>query len=121
MKLKQLPDDFQVEELTDVLHGGAGSFAFYSLEKRGWSTPDALAAVRKRWKIDLRRVSFGGLKDRHARTLQYFTIFHGPQRNLTHQELTVRYLGMTDAPYTSKEIRANRFQIVLRNINEDDV
>ena len=41
MKLKQDPDDFQVEELTDVRPGPEGPFAFYRLDKRGWSTPDA--------------------------------------------------------------------------------
>ena len=70
MKLKQLPEDFQVEELTDVVGGTEGPFAFYQLEKEGWTTPDALAAVRRRWKLDVNRVSYGGLKDRHARTVR---------------------------------------------------
>jgi tRNA pseudouridine13 synthase len=120
MKLKQLPEDFQVEELTNLAVGD-GSFAFYRLEKRGWTTPDALAAVRRRWKIDLRRLSYGGLKDRHAQTVQYFTIFRGPQRNLTHQEISVRYLGQTDEAYTSKEIQANRFHITMRDLNDVEV
>ena len=47
MKVKQQPDDFLVEELTDVVPG-VGPFAFYRLEKSGWSTPDALAAIRRR-------------------------------------------------------------------------
>ena len=70
MKLKQKPDDFRVEEFPSMQPGTDGTFAFYRLEKRGWTTPDALAAVRHRWKIDLRRMSFGGLKDRHAHTIQ---------------------------------------------------
>ena len=57
MKLKQRPDDFRVEEITDVRPGAAGSFALYRLEKRGWSTPDALAALRRRWRVELRRLS----------------------------------------------------------------
>ena len=57
MKLKQSPDDFQVEEMTDIAPSDRGAFALYRMEKRGWSTPDALAAVRRRWKIELRRIS----------------------------------------------------------------
>ena len=53
MKVKQQPADFRVEELTDALPGPAGDFAFYRLDKTGWTTPDALAIVRKRWKIEL--------------------------------------------------------------------
>jgi tRNA pseudouridine13 synthase len=114
-KLKQSPDDFQVEELTAV-QPDDGPFAFYRLRKRGWSTPDALAAVRRRWRIDLRRLSYGGLKDRHAATVQYLTIFHGPQRDLTHHAVELRYLGQVQAAYTSQDIRANRFRIVLRHL-----
>jgi tRNA pseudouridine13 synthase len=115
MKLKQQPEDFQVEEHTTV-SPGTGAHAFYRLDKRGWSTLDALAAVRRRWKIDLRRLSCGGMKDRHARTVQYFTIFHGPKRNLTHQEVHVKYLGQVAAPYTSTDILANAFTITLREV-----
>ena len=85
MKLKQSPDDFQVEELTSVTPGADGPFAFYRLTKRGWATPDAFASVLSRWKIEGRRLSYGGLKDRHAATAQFFTIFRGPRRGLQHQ------------------------------------
>ncbi|MBY0525694.1 MAG: tRNA pseudouridine(13) synthase TruD, partial [Gemmataceae bacterium] len=116
MKVKQSAEDFQVEELTDIAATGHGPFALYRLDKRGWSTPDAMQALRRRWKIEPRRLAFGGLKDRHARTIQYLTIFHGPQRNLTHQEVHVKYLGQVTEPYTSKDIRANRFKIALRAV-----
>jgi tRNA pseudouridine13 synthase len=120
MKLKQAPDDFQVEERTNVAPAETGSFALYRLEKRGWSTPDALAAVRRRWKIEPRRLSYGGLKDRHAHTIQYFTIFHGPRRSLQHHEVGVEYLGQIGKPFTSTDIRANRFRITLRDLRSEE-
>jgi tRNA pseudouridine13 synthase len=121
MKLKQQPDDFRVEELTDIAPTDAGRFALYRLEKRGWTTPDALQIVRRRWKIAPRRVSFGGLKDRHAHTIQYFTILRGPWRRLTHQQIHVEYLGPVEQPYTSQNIRANRFDLTIRDLHPADV
>ncbi len=119
MKLKQQPDDFRVEEITAVAPGDAGTFAFYRLEKRGWSTPDALAAVRRRWQLQPQRLSYGGLKDRHAWTTQYLTINHGPRRGLNHQQITLQYLGQLNGPYTSHDIAANRFHLTLRDLAPD--
>jgi tRNA pseudouridine13 synthase len=116
MKLKQHPDDFHVEEVTSVVGGPAGDYALYRLEKRGWSTPDALAALRRRWKLTPRRLSYGGLKDRHAFTIQYLTIFHGPRRDLHHHDVAVKYLGQVAAPYTSQDIAANRFRLIVRDL-----
>jgi tRNA pseudouridine13 synthase len=116
MKVKQQPEDFQVEELTDVAPTGQGAFALYRLEKRAWSTPDALAAVRRRWKVEPRRLTYGGLKDRHAVTVQYLTIFHGPRRNLEHHGVRVAYLGQVPRPYDSRDIRANRFRLTVRSL-----
>ncbi len=116
MKLKQQPDDFQVEELTDLVPGGTGAFALYRLEKSGWSTPDAIASIRRRWQVALNRVSYGGLKDRHARTVQYLTIHNGPRRGLKHHTVKLDYLGQTAAPFTAQDIRANRFRIVIRDV-----
>jgi tRNA pseudouridine13 synthase len=121
MKLKQQPEDFQVEELTHVVPTGQGPFALYRLEKRGWTTPDALQVVRRRWKLDFRRLSYGGLKDRHSQTVQYLTIFHGPQRRLNQQGLSLEYLGQVPAPYTSQDIRANRFRLTLRSFTSEEI
>src|SRR3954470_13426216 len=120
MKLKQQPEDFQVEELTDVAPTGAGAFALYRLTKRGWTTLDALGMVRRRWKIDHRRLSYGGLKDRHAQTVQYLTIFHGPQRRLTQDGIALEYLGQVPAAYTSHDMRGNRFRMTLRDLKAAD-
>src|SRR5262249_28932044 len=114
MKLKQLPEDFQVEELTDMAPSGQGPSAPCRLEKRGWTTPDAVQLVRRRWRLELGRVSYGGLKDRHALTAQYLTVFRGPPRRLTQQGVSVTYLGQVAAPFTSRGIRANRFRLPPR-------
>ena len=73
MKLRRLPEDFEVEELAEVALGG-GPFALYRLTKRSLGTPEAVQAVRKRWKLPPDSISFGGLKDRHAVTRQAFTV-----------------------------------------------
>ncbi len=114
MKLKQTPADFRVEELTAVTPGPAGPFAFYRLDKVGWNTTDALNSVRRRWKLDWRRVGYGGLKDRHADTSQYVTIARGPAENLDHERIRLVYLGQVAEPYSSQHIAANRFAITLR-------
>ncbi len=121
MKLKQQPDDFRVEELTDAVAGDAGEFALYRLDKTGWTTPDALSAVRRRWQIDARRLSYGGLKDRHAITAQHLTVFRGPKRNLSHERVTVTYLGQRAEPFTAADIKANRFTITLRAMSDSAV
>jgi tRNA pseudouridine13 synthase len=120
MKLKQSPDDFFVEELSALQPAAEGEFALYRLEKRGWTTPDALQAIRRRWKLDARRVSFGGLKDRHAHTIQHFTVWHGPQRQLSQQGVHVQYLGRACEPFQSVHIRANRFRLVLRDLSASE-
>lgn len=121
MKIKQEPEDFRVEEVTDATPGEMGEFAFYRLDKRGWTTPDAIQAVCRRWQIDRRRLSYGGLKDRHAATAQYLTIFRGPKRNLAHERIAVAYLGQRPEPYTAADIRANRFAITIRSLSEEEL
>ena len=115
MHIKQNPADFRVEERIAVQPGGRGDFALYRLEKKDWTTHDAVRAVCRRWRIDARRVSVAGLKDRHAHTLQHVTILRGPQRKLTQQSLALTYLGQLAEPLRSEHIVANRFEIVLRD------
>ncbi len=120
MKVKQQPEDFQVEELTEVVPEADGAYAIYRLRKRCWSTPEALSVLLRRWKIEPRRLSYGGLKDRHAVTVQYLSIFRGPHRNFDHQGITVHYLGQTARNFLSTDIRANRFLVTVRSLTSAD-
>jgi tRNA pseudouridine13 synthase len=66
-------------------------------------------------------VSTGGLKDRHADTVQYLTILRGPQRKLTHTNLQLTYLGQVQDAYASENIEANRFRVTIRAMTDEQV
>ncbi|MBI4564043.1 MAG: tRNA pseudouridine(13) synthase TruD [Planctomycetes bacterium] len=115
MKIKRKPEDFQVEELSGFAPAG-GAFALYRLTKRSLGTPEAIQAIARRWEVPRRRISFGGLKDRHALTRQFVTIERGPRRDLRQTHLELTYLGQAARPFVPKDIAGNRFTVVLRDV-----
>jgi tRNA pseudouridine13 synthase len=119
MKLKRQPEDFQVEELPRVVTAPHGRFTYYRLSKRGLGTLEAIEAICRRWNIPGRRVSYGGLKDRHAVTIQYLTIFDGPDVSLHQSALDLEPLGRLERPYGPHDFVGNRFEIVLRDMTAD--
>ena len=121
MKLKRRPEDFQVEELPLVSGGERGRFTLYRLTKRGLGTLEAIEAISRRWNLAGRRVSYGGLKDRHARTTQYLTILDGPQRTLREASFELSPLGRVERPYGPDQFRGNRFAVTLRDLSPEDV
>jgi tRNA pseudouridine13 synthase len=121
MKLKSLPEDFQVEEVPAVTPGKDGRFTFYRLTKRGLGTLEAIDAICRRWDISSRRVSYGGLKDRHAVTIQYLTILEGPSQPLKQTSLELEPLGRVNVPYGPQHFRGNRFGVVIRHLNSADL
>jgi tRNA pseudouridine13 synthase len=120
VEIKRLPEDFEVEELTDVRPSG-GDFALYRLTKRWIGTPEAIDAVLRAWKLPRRRVSYGGMKDFHAVAIQHVTIHRGPKRDFNAQRFRLQYLGQTQAAFASSDIRANRFRIVVRDLSDEEV
>jgi len=116
LKIKRLPEDFQVEELTGFPSSG-GNYALYRLKKRSIGTPEAVDEVVRRWKIPRHRISYGGLKDKHAVTTQFVTVQNGPRRNLAQQSFELHYLAQAAKPFTPQEISGNRFAIVLRDLS----
>ena len=120
MKLRRQPEDFQVTELTAV-QPAAGPFALYRLTKTSLGTPEAIQAVCTRWNVHRKRISYGGLKDRHAVTSQYLTIHNGPRQSLQQKSLHVQYLGQVAAPFTAAGIDGNHFQLVLRDMTPAEV
>ncbi len=121
MKLKRLAEDFEVEELPLVTGGERGRFVFYRLSKRGLGTLEAVEFVCRRWNIAGRRLSYGGLKDRHAITTQYLTIENGPEQWLREASFELEPLGRVDQPYGPAHFRGNRFAVVIRDLTNDAV
>ena len=120
MKLKRLPEDFQVEELTQFETSG-GPFALYRLTKRSMGTPEVVQEILQRWKLPRDRVSYGGLKDKHALTTQFLTVFQGPRRDLREQAFELVYMGQGSRPFTPQDIAGNRFLVTLRSLQTQAV
>ncbi len=118
MKLKRQAEDFRVEELPLVSGGARGRFVLYRLTKRGLGTLEATEAICRRWNLAGRRLSYGGLKDRHAVTIQYLTIFEGPERPLHETSFDLEPLGRLEFPYGPAHFQGNRFVVVLRALTE---
>lgn len=116
MKLKRQAEDFQVEELPAVRGGDRGRYTFYRLRKRGLGTLEAIEAICRRWNIAGGRLHYGGLKDRHAVTVQYMTILDGPPRAMHQTHFDLEPLGRLAHPYGPAHFRGNRFDVVLRDL-----
>jgi tRNA pseudouridine13 synthase len=121
MKLKCRPDDFRVEELPLVDPSEQGRYTFYRLTKRDIGTLEAVDAIRRRWNLPGDRVSFAGLKDRHARTIQFLTIAGGPYNPVVAREFELEPVGRLARSYGPEHIRGNRFVLVLRDMSAVDV
>jgi tRNA pseudouridine13 synthase len=116
MKVKRLPEDFRVEELTTAVASERGRYMFYRLSKRGIGTIEAVDAICRRWNLPRGRVAYGGLKDRHAETIQYLTIFEGPTHPIDEPNLKLEPLGKLERAYGPNDFTGNRFSVVLRDL-----
>ena len=119
MKLKCTPDDFLVEEQIGPLPQG-GPFALYTLSKSSLGTPEAIDAVLRHWNLPRSQVAYAGLKDRHAQTKQFVTIKGGPRRGMRQTNLELAYVGQVGRPLAARDITANAFSIVIRDLTGDE-
>jgi tRNA pseudouridine13 synthase len=120
VKLKQVPEDFVVEEGARIRPGRDGRWTLYLLHKRGIGTLEALRAVRRAWRIPPRAVGFGGLKDRHALTRQWVTIAGGPARDLDARDFRLSFEGRSRVPMTRMALLGNRFRIRIRDLAREE-
>lgn len=120
MKLKCTPADFEVEEKANLRPTG-GSFGLYRLTKTSLGTPEAIDAILQKWNLARWQVGYAGLKDKHALTSQYLTIKAGPRQGMRQTNVELEYLGQTSEPIHAKDIRANAFTIVMRDMQPPEV
>lgn len=72
--IKSAPDHFQVVEIPSVLPSGDGSHRWLELQRVGMNTEFAARQIARIAGVAKRDVGYAGLKDRHARTTQWFSV-----------------------------------------------
>ncbi len=74
-KIRSFPEDFIVKENLSFEPSGAGEHAFLQIEKTGENTDYVARQLARFANVRQRDVSFAGLKDRHAVTTQWFSVW----------------------------------------------
>jgi tRNA pseudouridine13 synthase len=118
MKIKQKPEDFVVTELDRYELTKTGPFALYRLVKWDIGTIEAIRNLTKNWNLSPAQISFGGLKDRHARTEQIVSVRGGPERSFEGSAFRVEFVGRSRDPITRASFQGNRFEITVRDLTE---
>ena len=114
MIVKHIPEDFLVEEITNVKNG-KGHYCYFWLEKRNMTTQDAVDRISK---IIHKRVGFAGNKDKKAVTKQ---LCSAEVRRETIEQMKVKnislaFYGCGDTPISLGDLKGNKFRIVVRDI-----
>ncbi len=126
--LRSCPEDFEVEEQFDVEFSGDGEFDWLWVEKRGDNTDYVARRLATIAGVAPRAVTYSGLKDRHARTRQWFCI-HLPGKqgrnwdNTAEQSADSAWQVLRWGRHRQKlrpgSHRANRFVLTLREIRAE--
>jgi tRNA pseudouridine13 synthase len=118
MKLKSIPEDFVVEELSSYTPDPDGRLFVYELEKRSLATMEALGMLARLNGMRVRDLSAAGLKDKHGLTRQLFSSTK-PLRVQEAPGIRVTAVGKTAQPLTAASIRGNAFRVTMRNLHAD--
>lgn len=130
MKIKEICEDFLVEEVTpsgEILEigkeysfmSGAGENLIFVVEKKNWNSIDVAKLIAKRLRISQKRVDFAGTKDRRAVTTQRMSVFGIKKEDLS--ELKIKDVKLTPLTYGDRvqlgDLQGNKFTIKITDIS----
>jgi tRNA pseudouridine13 synthase len=117
-KIKQQPEDFEVEEVPAYEPSGAGTFLYLWIEKRDLGAEFFVREIARRLDLDTGEIGMAGLKDRRAVARQWVSVPETAETNLARLEgAGMRLLQVSR--HTNKlrtgHLRGNRFNILVRD------
>lgn len=118
MKIKVLPEDFQVTERLNLpISSTDGTYAIYRLKKRGWNTVDAIAAAARANGVPVSAIGYGGKKDRHASTEQFLSVPSRYTLDFESRNVSVSREGFADDFISPLHLLGNEFRITVRDLS----
>ena len=120
--LKQLPEDFAVQELPNLNRKDDGPYLYFQLAKRNYNTIDAVQKIARCLHLKERQIGFSGNKDKRAVTEQAISIIGKNQldiESLKITDLALKFLGRGEEPITLGSHQGNWFEIMIRNLDRE--
>lgn len=119
-KLKQIPEDFIVEEVIHLDLVDKGDYSYFLIEKKNWNTKDIVKIIAKRLNIRERRINIAGIKDKIAVTKQYISVLGINPSNLERikiNDVKITFIGYGEERIKLGQITENKFVIAVRNLD----
>jgi tRNA pseudouridine13 synthase len=120
MRIKQVPEDFIVREISTVQPEKEGDYTYFLLKKRNYTTLMALDQAAKALKTQLKHLGCAGNKDKTAVTEQVCSaqrISESAVNGVSLKDISLKYLGKGDKPVSLGDLKGNEFEIIVRDID----
>ena len=117
-RIKQAPEDFEVEEIPAYEPSGSGEHLFLWIEKRGVGAEFFVRQLAKRLNISPGEIGTAGLKDRHAVTRQWVSVPASAEANLGQidgEDIRVLKTSRHGNKLRAGHLKGNRFRILVRD------
>lgn len=118
MQIKKFPEDFQVDEVIDIKEG---KYLVFRVKKTNRDTLDVIHDIARKTGIPFGRFGYAGLKDRHAVTIQYFSVDNIYEDTIKNLELT--NVELSDFRKGHKidigDLTGNKFNILVRDLPDN--
>jgi tRNA pseudouridine13 synthase len=117
-----VPEDFAVEEIPAYLPCGQGAHLFLQLRKTNRTTPEVVQALARALDIPANDVGTAGLKDKHAVTIQWFSVpasAAGRAAGLQLPGVETLASGLHGNKLKTGHLHGNRFRIRVRAVSPD--
>jgi tRNA pseudouridine13 synthase len=123
-QIKSEPDDFIVDEILGFEPCGEGEHVFLRIEKRGENTDYVARQLARFVEAPKQAVSYAGMKDRHGRTAQWFSVHLPGKRELDWTAFNSPTRTVLAALRHNRKLKkgalaGNRFEITVRGLQGD--
>jgi tRNA pseudouridine13 synthase len=123
-KIKTSADDFIVEEILPFQPQGSGEHAFLQIQKKGENTEYVARLLARFAAVRQRDIGYAGLKDRHGKTTQWFSVWLPGKDDPDWQQFETENIKVLQSIRHARKLKrgvlsGNQFQLLIRDLMND--